>query len=295
MVKIRKEPDILRILINRKPYSVTLQRMAFEKTFAAMGVPRGTHVSRIDADGVPAAWISAKQTDEDHVIFYIHGGGFMMGSIQSHRPILARLSRESEARGFIIDYRRTPKYPYPAALIDCLTAYRWLLQQGADPAKTAIVGDSSGGGLALSSLMALRDAGDPLPAVGYLISPWVDLANSDKSVFFAMNLKRTIFDFNLRHMAEMYLDGRYPRDPLISPVYGDLAGLPPLLIQAGRDEPLNEDALRIADRAAKYGVEVWLDLYQGPIHVLQLYAPISREAERLISRAGGFIKKAIRK
>lgn len=281
---------LVRLVMNPRPYSVAWQRFLFESMFSLMAIPADVAVEKADADGVAASWLIPEGAPADRILLYLHGGGYMLGSLRSHAPLVARLARATGARGFLIDYRLAPEFPYPAALDDARTAWRWLHSHTPN-ARFVAGGESAGGGLTMALLLAARDDGEPLPRAAFLLSPWADLADNDKSIRFVRRGVRAIDDHYLRYMAGMYVGDADPRDPLISPVHGDLRGLPPLLIHAGRDEAVRTDARRLAEAARAAGVEVTLEQYDGVSHALHSLAPLSRAALRWIDRAGEFLAK----
>jgi acetyl esterase/lipase len=243
-------------------------------------------VEKISADGVAAEWIAAPDAAADKAVLFFHGGGFIIGSVSSHRELCARISRASGARTLLIDYRRAPEDPFPAALEDSLTAYRWLLAQGISPSSIVLAGDSAGGGLTVSSMVSLRDEGTALPAAGVCLSPWVDLECVGKEPECEDQL---ITRHGLRTMGRLYLADTDPRTPLASPLYADIKGLPPLYIQVGTAEVLLDDAHRLADQAKEAGVEVTLDAWDELFHVFQLY-PVLPEAGEALEKIGAFVR-----
>ncbi len=246
----------------------------------------GTTRQAVDAGGVPAEFIAAPGADAARVVLYFHGGGYVLGSIDTHVALVSRLSAASGARALAAAYRLAPENPYPAAVEDAIVAYRWLLGQGADPARTVIAGDSAGGGLTV----ALRDAGDPLPAAALCISPWTDLEGTGESMR-TMVEADPIFEPGLaERLAAWYLDGADPRAPLASPLHADLSGLPPLLVQVGGREILRDDSRRLVERAKAAGVDAVLDEWPEMIHVWQLFAHMLSEGGEAIDRAGAFIR-----
>jgi acetyl esterase/lipase len=228
---------------------------------------------------VPAEWIEASDADLG-VILYLHGGAYALGSINSHREIVARLARTTKMRGLAIDYRLAPEHPYPAALEDAIAAYLWLLTQGYDPSQIIIAGDSAGGGLALGTLVTLRDAGKPLPAGAVCISPWTDLATTGASIQNKAKVDLILDPDSLEKYAKYYAGEHELTSPLISPLYADPKGLPPLLIQVGTDEILLDDATRFTKNAQESGVDVTLEIWDQMFHVFQMisFLPETKKA-----------------
>ena len=247
---------------------------------------------RIDAGGVPAAWVEAPGADPGRVILYLHGGGYVIGSIDTHRELAGRLSQASGARVLIIDYRLAPENPYPAAVEDAAAAYRWLLADGgAAPARTVIAGDSAGGGLTVAAMLALRDAGDPLPAAGVCLSPWVDMEGIGNSMTAKADVDPMVRKEGLVRMAGLYLDGADPRTPLAAPLYADLSGLPPLLIHVGTAETLLDDSTRLCERARAAGVDVTYESWDDMIHVWHIFAPLLPEGQQAVERVGEYVRQ----
>jgi acetyl esterase/lipase len=219
----------------------------------------------------------------------LHGGGYVLGSLATGRPLASRVAHAAEARILNVEYRLAPEHPFPAALHDSVTAYTGLLHEGVDPATIAVLGDSAGGGLAVATLVAARDQGLPLPAAGVCISPWVDLTLSNSSLFTNDGRDPQINRHLLAEMAAAYLQGQEPTLPLASPAYADLSGLPPLLIHAGTAEVLFDDARMLAVAANNAGVEVTLELYEHMIHVWHAYAPGLPEGGAAIDRIASWL------
>lgn len=257
-------------------------------------IPADVVRTAVDANGVPGEWIIAPEAQHSsHVLVYLHGGGYYRGSISAARRVTWLLSRATRSRGFAIDYRLAPEHPFPAGLEDAKTAYRWLLQQGYAPQHIAISGGSAGGGLTLALLLALRDAGDPLPGAGIPLSPWADLENDSPAMHSLGADDPRLNKPYLDRMAGYYLQGHDPRDPLASPVHGDYTGLPPLLVQAGSNEVLLDDARRVVERAKAAGVEAVLDLYEGAPHVWHHWAPDLPEARQAIENIARFLERIV--
>ena len=245
----------------------------------------------VDVDGVPGEWVAASNADPERIVYCLHGGGYTIGSIKSHREMVSRISRATAARALLVEYRLAPEHRFPAAVEDALTGYRWLISNGADPAHTVIAGDSAGGGLTVATLVALRDAGNPLPAAAVCLSPWVDMECLGESMRTKADVDPWVQYEPLVKQAEMYLAGADPHHPLAAPLYADLSGLPPLLIQVGTSETLLDDSTRLAERATAAGVDVTLDVWDEMIHVFQLFATMLPEGQQAIDRIGEFVRE----
>ena len=248
----------------------------------------GITTTKVDASGVAAEWISAD--DSGPVLLYLHGGGYVLGSVQSHRALIERLARAMGGRILAIDYRLAPEAPFPAAVDDAVAAYRWLLEQGVAASRLAIAGDSAGGGLTLATLVALRDQGLAMPACAAPISPWTDMEGSGDSMQTRAAVDPMVQKEPLVQMAGTYLQGAEPRNPLASPLYADLSGLPPLLIQVGDAETLLDDTTRIEPRLKEAGVDVTVEVWDEMIHVWHLFAPMLDKGQEAIDRIGAFVR-----
>jgi len=270
--------------------SILEMRAGLEAMVAS--VPLDPEVQRepTTAGGVPAEWQIAPNADRGRTILYLHGGGYCLGSMNTHRDLASRLSRAAAARVLLIDYRLAPEHPHPAAVDDATAAYRWLLAHGATPARTVVAGDSAGGGLTVATLLALRDSRTPLPAAGVCLSPWVDLAGTGASMTTKAAVDPMVQRDGLQLMAAAYLAGQDPRTPLASPLYANLSGLPPLLIQVGTAETLLDDATRLAERARTAGVTVTLEPWEDMIHVWQAFAMVLPEGQQAVERIGEFVR-----
>lgn len=253
--------------------------------------PAGVTCTPVEAGGVSAEWSVADGADQNKVILYVHGGGYVMGSAGSHRDMTGRLSQAAGARVLSLNYRLAPEHPFPAPVDDAVAAYRWLLGQGIQASNIAIAGDSAGGGLALAALIAIRDAGEPMPAAGIGISPWVDMEGMGESMTTRAAVDPVVQKEGLLGMAKIYLGGADPKNPLAAPLHANLAGLPPLLIQVGDAETLLDDATRITERARKADVDVTLKIWDEMPHVWHLFAPILPEGQQAIEEIGTFFKE----
>jgi acetyl esterase/lipase len=228
-------------------------------------------VTPVEVDGVPAEWLDAPGVDADRVVVYLHGGAYTRGSVRSHRSLCGRLSLGGATRVLSVDYRLAPEHPYPAAVDDAVTAYRWALEQGYDPERIAIAGDSAGGGLAAALLLALRAGADPLPAGAVLLSPWIDLTLSGASMDERAGADPICSRSSLAPSAAWYAGEEDLACPLVSPLFGDLAGLPPLLILVGTAEVLLDDSLRLAAAADAAGVDMTLVVEDDLLHVWPIF------------------------
>lgn len=252
-------------------------------------LPRGATMQSARADGVSVEWIIPPNALAQPIILYLHGGGWTLGWNNSQRWMVAHICQAAASRALAVDYRLAPEDPFPAALEDCLAAYRWLLKSGTSPRQIVIAGDSAGGNLALATLMALRDAGDPLPAAAVCISPMTDLAGTGES--FSTNKDPLLTARFALSMARYYAGNQDPRLPLISPHYGNLGGLPPLLIHVGEDEILLSDAARLTDNARAAGVDVSLVIWPKMWHVWHAFVPYLPEAQQAVNAMGDFIRE----
>jgi monoterpene epsilon-lactone hydrolase len=254
-------------------------------------LPEGTRVESIDVDGIPAAWISPPEADAERVILYLHGGGYILGSLKSHRDLVARLSAAAGVRSLLIDYRLAPEHVFPAAIDDALTAYRWLLTRGTKPEHIVLAGDSAGGGLALALLQTLRDKDMPMPAGAVLFSPWTDLVGTVESRTSRNGVDPIFTKEAINALGRIYPGTEDAHNPLISPINADLRGFPPLLIDVGSDEVLLDDSLQVAEHARAANVPVELTVWDGMTHVFQQYAYVLPEGQQSLENIGRFIHR----
>ena len=256
--------------------------------------PAEAEVRPVTAAGRPAEWVSAAGCLQDRAVLYLHGGGYVIGSCDTHRNLAYNIAAASKARVLLLDYRLAPEHPFPAAVDDAAAAYCWLLDEGFAPGRLAIGGDSAGGGLTVSTLVALRYRGQPMPAAGLCLSPWVDMEGVGASMTAKEAEDPTLNHDALLWFSERYLAGADPRAPLAAPIYADLSGLPPLLVQVGTAEVLLDDSLRLAERARAAGVDVSVDVAHDMMHVWHLFEPVLDEAGEAIARAGAFLRGRMR-
>ncbi len=271
--------------------TIAESRAGFERLAEMFPLAADVKAEAVDAGGVPSEWVRVPESREDRVILYVHGGGYVLGSLATHRSLVSRLARASLTRALSVDYRLAPEHPFPAAVDDATAAYRWLLGTGVEASRVVIAGDSAGGGLTLATLLALRDAGDPLPAAGVCLSPWADLEGTGASAQPGGADDPLLELEGLREMGRHYASGDKARHPHAAPLYADYQGIPPLLIQVGTRELLLDDAKRVAERARAANVDVELETWEGLIHVWQLFGPNIPEAEQAVEKIGEFVRK----
>lgn len=258
---------------------------------------RGLNIQTVRDGALRGEWLAPERADDGNgdgrkdggVILYIHGGGYVACSAATHRPITAALARLSRRRVFSLDYRLAPEHPFPAALDDAFAAYQWLLGQGIPASEIALAGDSAGGGLVLACLLRVRDAGLPMPACGVCFSPWTDLAGTGESIRSNDGRCAMFRPENTGAFASVYLAGASPRDAYASPVFADLRGLPPVLLQVGSTELLLDDARRVHDKIQAAGGTSRLEVYEDVAHCWQMLDGLVPEARDALRQAGTFI------
>ncbi|MCY1073083.1 alpha/beta hydrolase [Archangium lansingense] len=247
----------------------------------------------VDAGGVPAEWFIPREGASDNVVLYLHGGSYVFGSTRTHGDLIARIALGTGARVLGLNYRLAPEHPFPAPVEDTVAAYRWLLSTGVKPEQVAFCGDSAGGGLAIAALVSLRDAGVPLPAGAVLIAPWVDLECSGESV-----VAHERFDWGdkrmLLHWAKWYVGNADVRNPLISPWYADLRGLPPLFVHVGSAELQHDDGVRIIEKARTAGVRAHLEVWPEMVHNFQTFGEGFPEAVRGTAKLCEHLRSVLR-
>ena len=275
--KIRAQLPFIRFLQAYLPLKVA--RWAEKRSATHVNLPTDITREVVLADGVRCEWLIPPNSPNDQVLLYLHGGGFVYGLSSLHRQMVAYVAQKMSVRVLLVDYRLAPDFPFPAALEDCVIAYRWLLKQGAVAQQIVLAGDSAGGNLVLTTLMKLRASGDPLPTAAACLSPVADLSdrgNSSKGFRDPLLHPKAMRFFN-----ESYTAHQDARDPLISPVFGDWHNLPPLLVHAGEDESLRDDAVQVASLAKAAGVDVRLEIYPRMWHVWQLYLTLPQATQSL--------------
>ncbi|NPV55820.1 MAG: alpha/beta hydrolase [Anaerolineae bacterium] len=288
--------EILKNVIKRQNYfggdNIDLQQLRdrLERMSGSVKPHRNVQVVDVDAASVPSEWLIPQGSPTDRALFYIHGGAWSMGSTNTHRSLVSNLAYLSGIRALSINYRLAPEHPFPAGLEDCITAYEWLLRSGVSPDKVVIAGDSAGGNLAFALLVTLRDAGKPLPAGAVALSPATDLAVTGESYKTRRHLDPYFANLDTTIIADSYIADHDPRNPLISPLFADLGGLPPLLIHVGEYEVLHDDAVHFGERAVAAGVKAKTVVWSKMFHVFQMYAPYLPEARQANDQIAAFIR-----
>ncbi len=286
----RAERD--RLFAARKPENRPLEqsRREWEAEASLAPLPADVQISDVQAGGVACEWVEMPFAVPDRVFLFFHGGGYRAGSPRTHRLLAANLAQETQMRVLLPDYRLAPEAPFPAGVKDALLVYQWLINQGFAQDRIVVGGDSAGGGLVLSMLLALKAAGAPQPHAAVLLAPWTDLTVSSPSYETLRDHDPIITRENLREAGLMYAGRRDPADPLLSPLFAELGGLPQMLIHAGGDEVMLDDSRLFAERAESAGVPVAFKVFEGMWHVFHssgVHIPESRQA---ISEIGDFVR-----
>ena len=292
-MSIQQLEAVIDLLVNRdRPENPTVEesRDGFERLARYVGGDTPASVTEVDANGVQGEMVRAESATGDGVVLYLHGGGYVIGSPATHRELGRRLSAATDGDVLTIHYRLSPEDPFPAPVEDAAAAYAWLLDQSRDPASVSVAGDSAGGGLTVAALLSVRDSGLPMPSCGVCLSPWVDMEGLGDSMTTRSDKDPMVQRDGLVKMGGVYLGGADPRSPLAAPMYADLTGLPPLLIQVGTRETLYDDATRLAQVAMSCEVETTFEPWPEMIHVWHLFAPMLDEGQQAIERMGKFIK-----
>ena len=298
MVSAEARAEIDRMIAERQqaaarpsaPRTVEQDRREWEAAARLTILPKAARFQGADAGGVKAEWMEMPPVNRERVFLLLHGGGYSSGSPRTHRKLAANLSRAAFARVLTPDYRLAPEHPFPAGVKDALKAYGWLLEQGIAADNIIVGGDSAGAGLALSMLLALRDAGAAMPRAAVLMSAWTDLTTSSPSHASHKKLDVQVTRQGLRDAGALYMGERDPADPMASTLFADPAGLPPLLLQVGGDEVLLDDSRLFAERARAAGVEAIVRVFDGMWHVFQFHAPELPEAQAAMNDIAAFIR-----
>lgn len=255
-------------------------------------LPKNIQLKPVDIGGIYAEWVLPHGADPKKVMLYFHGGGYVVGSAQGHRLHTGKFVKATGIPALVFNYRLAPEHPFPAAVEDSLNAYKYLLDKGSEPANIVFMGDSAGGGLCLATLLAIKMQGLPLPAAAVALSPWVDLKCTGDSYTTKASVCLSP-EGSWDAWGKMYFGDHSPEDPLVSPLYGDLKGLPPLLIIVGGDEILLDDSREFAKKAEVAGVDVTLIIGEGMCHCYPAFANILPEAKQALASISTFVKSSL--
>ena len=287
------EIDAIRALLSAKPRPVGWEerRQRIDEVGSVWPVATDVKLEPVDLGGVPGEWSSVAGSDASRVLMFFHGGGYCSGSIRSHRRLVTEAGRSAGIRTLAVGYRLAPEHPFPAAIEDALTAWKFLRQQGIAARHIAIGGDSAGGGLAVVLNNRLRDADQELPGCVWLVSPWTDLTMSGSTLITKDNVDPIIHEGYLGELADAYVPpGMARKDPRLSPLYADLKGLPPTLVQVGSAETLLEDATRFAAAAGAADVSVTLEIWPHMIHAWPMWNAHLTPGRSALAHAGAFMR-----
>lgn len=271
------------------PDALDALRAQYDKAERFFKLPSGVVVEPVRVGALPAEWLRPAGARADATVLYLHGGGYAIGSAKSHRHLAAAIAKAAGTPALLVDYRRAPEHPFPAAVEDAVASYRWLLGTGHPSRRIVVAGDSAGGGLTVATLVALRDAGTALPAAGVCISPWVDLTCGGASYQTKAASDPLVTREGVARMAAWYLAGADPKTPLASPLHADLRGLPPLLVHVGSEEVLLDDARQLATQAGAAGVEATLAVWPEMVHVWHWFLGMLDEAQAAVDDIGAFV------
>jgi monoterpene epsilon-lactone hydrolase len=271
--------------------NITLEQRRKGMEKVAFKIADDIQVENVTVAGRAAEWLRAPGSQAERAILYLHGGGYVMGSLTTHRSLAGEFSRAAQAAVLLVDYRLAPEDPFPAAVEDGVASLKWLLNQGFAPKNLAIAGDSAGGGLTAATLVSARDQQVPLPAAAVCISPWSDMTCSNESYKTRAEADPMVGSGNIGDMARLYLQGKDPKHPYASPNFADLRSLPPLLIHVGRDEVLLDDSIKLHEKAKVDGVDSTLEVWEDMIHVWHAFHPMLPEGKHAIERVGAFLRE----
>jgi monoterpene epsilon-lactone hydrolase len=275
--------------------AVTLDdiRRSYIRTMAEHPTPADMRIEPVDMGGVPATLITPAQVEGDRVLFYIHGGAYIVGGPGGYHGLAAAFATALKARVYLPDYRLAPEHPFPVPIADTFAAYRWLIAQGQDPASVTFAGDSAGGAMVVSVMVMARNAGVKLPAGGAALSPWANLEHTGASMVNREGLDLLNTKAGLDLMARTFLGGALPNSPEASPVFADVRGLPPILVQIGEGELMLSDAIRLAAHLGENRVRVSLEVWPGMFHVWHMFHAELAEGREAIANAAAFLERAM--
>jgi len=271
--------------------SLDERRARMEDIGTRFPAPQSASINPVKIAERPAEWVCDPDTDDGRVMLYVHGGGYVQGSLASHRNLVFEIARSMKGKVLNLDYRLAPEHPFPAAVEDTVNAWAELLEMGIDPKKASFGGDSAGGGLVIAALVSARDKGLPMPSCACCISPWTDLVGSGRTMDTKALEDPMVNRTALKFFSDFYADKEDKSHPLISPLFANLAGLPPLLIQVGTAETLLDDSRRLATRARYAGVDVSYAEWEGMPHIWHIFAPLLEKSRKAIIELGEFVER----
>jgi len=268
-------------------------RNTWHSAAKVLWTPRKVIVEQANVHGLNAEWLTPKGCPDDKLLLYLHGGAYVMGNCATHRQMVSYIAKFSGIKALLPEYRLAPEHPFPSAIDDSVNLYRSLIADGYATKNIVIAGDSAGGGLTMATLLSLRDAGDPLPAAACLLSPWLDLAATGESMTTRAKKDPWFRPEDMPIVAAHYCRADELKNPLVSPVYADLAGLPPLYIQVGEDEILLSDSTRAAEKVRAAGGEVEIEIWPGMWHVFQAFLVQVPESKKAVKKIGAYVRRAL--
>jgi len=268
-------------------------RNTWHSAAKVLWTPRKVTVEQTNVHGLNAEWLTPKGCPDDKLLLYLHGGAYVMGNCATHRQMVSYIAKSSGIKALLPEYRLAPEHPFPSAIDDSVSLYRSLLANGYTAKNIVIAGDSAGGGLTMATLLSLRDAGDPLPAAACLLSPWLDLAATGESMTTRAQKDPWFQPADMPVVAAYYCREDELKNPLVSPVYAELSGLPPLYIQVGEDEILLSDSTRAAEKVRAAGGEVEIEIWPGMWHVFQAFLVQVPESKKAVKKIGSYVRRAL--
>ncbi|NNC78308.1 MAG: alpha/beta hydrolase [Woeseiaceae bacterium] len=279
--------------IDARTADVLVTRKRFDKMAGKLRPAKNVEIKSDTVADLPAEWLTPAGAADDSLMLYWHGGAYLMGSCQSHRAMVSHIAKAAGVRALVPEYRLAPEHRFPAALDDAVKLYRQLIADGVKPEKIVVAGDSAGGNLTVAMLLALRHAGDPMPKATVLLSPWLDLGATGETMVTRKDQDPLFDPAELPHVVERFCDDDKLKNPIVSPVYANVAGLPETLIQVGDDEILLSDSVRFAENIRAAGGKVHLDVWPGMWHVWQMFGGLIPEARRGTDKLGKFIREKL--
>lgn len=273
-----------------EPFTLQEGRIWLEKAGRRFPPIPNTKITQIAAHGIPGEWVTTPVSSNDKVLLFFHGGAYAAGSLHSHRGMVSRLAESTQAKALAIDYRLAPEHPFPAGLDDAVTSYRWLLKQ-VEASQIILAGDSAGGGMALATLLKLKEDNITLPAAAVLMCPWLDLHNNDPAIDKIAPKDPVLYKSGLNRAAQMYAQGQDLKNPYISPLFGNLEGLPPMLVQVASHDMISRDGIALAEKIKAVGGKVQLENWKQMVHVWHFFGEKLPEATQAIQQIGQFAQQ----